>query len=205
MRIRRGAGAATQASTLTLVNQMTAGERRRWPLVPGDLLRAAALLSVVVSTFTDGFIGFALFMLVLGGVMVPRALGAPAVLDVAYCAMLLFGAWAAQLDWYRRVGWLDVVVHACATGLVAAIGYVAARRLRLFSTDQPRGGVWLVTVCLGMTLAVLWEFGEWLGHAFLDEHIQVGYDDTMGDLVAGLAGSVVAALLLASRLPARRR
>ena len=29
-------------------------------------------------------------------------------LDAAYCATLLFAAWAAQLDWYVAVGWLDL-------------------------------------------------------------------------------------------------
>jgi hypothetical protein len=187
------------------VTQTIADAPRHGPLVPGDLLRGAALVSVVVGTVADGFIGFALFMLVLGGVMVPRALGAPTFLDVAYCGALLFGAWAAQLDWYVRVGWLDVAVHAGATALIAVIGYVAARRARLFPADLPRPGVWVVTACLGVSLAVLWEFGEWLGHTFLDERIQVGYDDTMGDLAAALAGSVLGALVLAVRLPARRR
>ena len=41
---------------------------------------------------------------------------------------------------------------------------------------------------LGAAAAVLWEVGEWAGHTFLDPRISVGYEDTIGDLVAGLAG-----------------
>ena len=52
---------------------------------------------------------------------------------------------------------------------------------------------------LGATAAVLWEIGEWAGHTFLDPSIYVGYADTVGDLAAGLAGSVVAAVVLARR------
>jgi len=48
-------------------------------------------------------------------------------------------------------------------------------------------------------LAVLWELGEWAGNAWLDRRIQVGYPDTMGDLAAGLAGSVVAAAVVGRR------
>ena len=48
-------------------------------------------------------------------------------------------------------------------------------------------------------LAVLWEVGEWAGNAWLDRSIQVGYADTMGDLAAGLAGSAVAAVVVARR------
>lgn len=56
----------------------------------------------------------------------------------------------------------------------------------------------ITTTCLGVALAVLWELGEWIGHTWIDERIQVGYDDTVGDLTAGAAGAVVAAVLLAA-------
>jgi hypothetical protein len=51
----------------------------------------------------------------------------------------------------------------------------------------------------------LWEVGEWVGHTYLDERIQVGYNDTMGDLVADGLGALVAGALLASRSRAGAR
>ncbi|WP_206051682.1 hypothetical protein [Nocardioides ferulae] len=173
------------------------------PLVPADAVRLAALVSVVAGGLGWGFVGFALFMLVLGGSMIPRALGASAALDAAYSVSIVFAAWAAQLDWYAAVPWLDVVVHVAATGLVAAVVHFALVRVgALPAVDEPRlprarlgGG--LVTVALGLALAVLWELGEWGGHTYLDDRIQVGYADTMGDLAAGLLGAVVAGLILA--------
>ena len=130
----------------------------RDPLRPvaTDLLRLAAALSVVLGTLGWGFIGFALFMLVLGGSMIPRALGTPAPLDLSYCATILVGAWAAMLDWYLAVSWLDVVVHAALTGLVGAIGYAALDRLGLFGEGMTRLGVVVVSSTLATTLALLW-------------------------------------------------
>lgn len=171
--------------------------------VVGDVLRYAAVLSVVVGTFAFGFIGFALFMLVLGGSLVPRVVSAPAALDLAFGATVLLAAWAAELDWYLAVGWLDVVVHAAATGLIAAVVHVLLVRLGAVApvtapeVRRPRLGSGVVTASLGVALAVVWEMLEWFGHTQIDDRIQVGYTDTMGDLTAGAVGAVVAGVLLA--------
>ena len=108
-------------------------------LVPGDVVRVLALVSVVVGTWRSGPVATALFLLVLGGAMVPRAIGAPPVLDVAYCSTILFAAWAAQLDWYVAVGWLDLVVHAVATGLVAVMTLRALQVWGVVGRGRPRG------------------------------------------------------------------
>ena len=167
--------------------------------MPGDAVRALALASVPVGTWNSGLVATALFLLVLGGCMVPRAIGAPPVLDVAYSGTLLVAAWAAQLDWYVTVGWLDVVVHAAATGLIAVMSLLALRAWSVVGPARSRSETAVVVVGLGAVLAVLWELGEWAGNAWLDRRIQVGYEDTMGDLAAGLTGSVVAAAVVARR------
>ena len=168
-------------------------------LVPGDVVRVLALVSVVVGTWWSGSVATALFLLVLGGTMVPRAIGAPAVLDVAYCSTILFAAWAAQLDWYVAVSWLDVVVHAVATGLIAVMSVRALQAWGVVGRRRSRGETALLVLGLGAVLAVLWEVGEWAGNAWFDRRIQVGYADTMGDLAAGLAGSAVAAVVVGRR------
>ena len=171
--------------------------------VPGDVLRLAALASVVAGLLVWGWIAGALFFLVLGGSVLPRALEAPTVLDLSFTGLILFAAWAAQVDLYLRVPWLDVLVHAAATGLIAAMTHHALVRLGALATldDQlltrPRLGSALVTLALGLALAVVWELCEWFGHAQLDDRIQVGYSDTMGDLAAGGVGAAVAGGLLA--------
>jgi hypothetical protein len=168
-----------------------------------DLVRLAALFSVPLGLLAYGAVAGALFALVLGGTVIPRALAAPAVLDASYCLVILFAGWAAELDWYLRVGWLDVVVHAAATGLVAAgVHLFLVRTGALPAIDDatlshPRVGAAVTTTAVGVALAVLWEFGEWFGHTYLDSRIQVGYTDTIGDLAAGALGALVAGVLLA--------
>lgn len=170
----------------------------RLRLVPGDVVRVLALASVVVGTWRAGPVAAALFLLVLGGTILPRVIGAPLVLDVAYSGTLLFAAWAAQLDWYVAVPWLDLLVHLVATGLIAVVGYRALVAWGVVGARPPTERA-VVVVGLGAVLAVLWELGEWAGNTLFDRRIQVGYPDTMGDLAAGLLGSVVAALVVARR------
>lgn len=181
-------------------------------MVGSDLLRAAAALSVPLGVLVDGWIPGALFLLVLGGTMLPRALGAPAWLDATHCSVILFAGWAAILDLYRHVLWLDLVIHGAATGLVAVMVLLGLSRLGAVGTVHhrlPRQhlGVVVVTSSLGLAGAVLWELGEWFGHTFLDGRIRVGYGDTVGDLAAGAAGSLLAGLLIARFLtrPGDRR
>jgi len=174
----------------------------RRALVPADVVRAAALVSLVVGAVTLGAIAAALFLLVLGGTLVPRVLGLPAPLDVAYGASLVGAAWAAQLGWYEAVPWLDLVVHLVCTGLVAAVAHLALARWRMLpapgaaATRREAGGAVVVTTGLGALGAVLWEVGEWAGHVYLDDGIDVGYTDTVTDLAAGVLGALVAGLLL---------
>lgn len=174
-------------------------------LVPGDAVRAVALLSLLVGTVAQGGLAGPLFLLVLGGVMLPRAVGAPTLLDVAYGTSLLVAAWAAQLDWYDAVPGLDLAVHLVCTGLIAAVTTVALVCWRVVpdlgtpASRRERVGVVVVTAGIGAVGAVLWEVGEWAGYAYLDDRIGVGYADTVTDLAAGLLGAVVAGALLAAR------
>jgi hypothetical protein len=176
--------------------------RLRQVLVPGDAVRAAAAVSLLVALARFGPVVGAVFLLVLGGTMLARALGAPRVLDLGCGATTLAAAWAAALDWYRAVGWLDLAVHLVATGLVAALAHLALVRLgRSAPADGAaprRRGAGVVTAALGVALATLWELGEHLGNALLDDRIQVGWTDTVGDLAAGTLGAAAAGALVAA-------
>ncbi|MFN2497306.1 MAG: hypothetical protein ABR608_15615 [Pseudonocardiaceae bacterium] len=55
----------------------------------------------------------------------------------------------------------------------------------------------LLTLALGAALAVLWEFYEWLAYAGPGGAPVIGYTDTIGDLLNGCIGSVVAGIGLA--------
>lgn len=163
-----------------------------------DSLRLAAAACLVPAVVLDGAIGGALMFVVLGGCMVPRFLGASATFDALYCSVLLVAAWAALLDWYVAVPWLDLVVHAMATGLVAVLAWHLLHHLGALTPGAGVGAVQVAALVgvtsIGALLAVLWEFGEWLGHTYLDPAIQAGYDDTVTDLFAGLVGALLASV-----------
>jgi len=179
---------------------------RRLAAGPGGVVRVAGVVCLLVALVVRGPVDTALFALVLAGLMVPPAAGAPRWLDAAYGVGLLAAAWCGALELYQAVAWLDVVMHLVVTGLIAAVAYLLlARRTgavvdpRAVATRAERLGLVVVTVGLGLTLSVAWEVGEYLGNAYIDPEIYVGYADTVGDLVAGGAGSAVAGLWLTAR------
>lgn len=169
----------------------------RWSRVVTDVVAVAGLLSFVAAFWRDG-VTVALFALVLLGLTVPRVARLPGPLQAATGATTLAGAWAAVLDWYVVLAHLDLVVHALANGLLAVATVLVMGRLRMVPHDLPAAGLVVLTTGVGALLGVVWEAGEWVGHTMIDEAIQVGYDDTVGDLVAGVVGSAAAGLALAA-------
>ncbi|MEP7766144.1 hypothetical protein [Sanguibacter sp. 25GB23B1] len=181
----------------------------RAALVLADSVRVLGALSILVSVVWFGPVEVALFLLVLLGLLVPRVIAVPAPLDLSLGVTLLAGGWFAVFDVFEAVGPLDLVVHLVANGLLAVTAYLLLARLRAVpdpaaaTLDRHRTGVVVVTTALGVLLGVLWELGEWAGHTYFDDGINVGYDDTLGDLVSGGAGSLVGGITLA--LVATRR
>lgn len=169
-----------------------------------DTLRLTATLSLIPASVNDGGVGFAVMFLVLGGCMVPRAARCTPGFDSAFCAVMLFAGWAALADWYLRVPGLDLAVHALATGLIGALAAHVSYALALLApSDLPRRariGTAALSTSAAALLAVVWEFGEWAGHTYINSAIQVGYSDTVTDLAAGTLGGLIAGLLAAPAL-----
>lgn len=177
-----------------------------------DTVRLAGLASVAAAGLWFDLVAVALMLLVLGGLMVPRALRTSGALDATYGVGLLVAAWSGVLDVYRRVAWWDLAVHAVVTGLVAVLAYGIVVRLgvaldhRDARRTRHRVGMAALVVALGLGLSVAWEVGEWLGHTYLDPAIYVTEIDTLGDLVAGGIGALTAGVALttsAGRLSTR--
>lgn len=178
-------------------------------LALADAVRVLGGVSMVAAGIWLGGVELALFALVLLGLVLPRVLGTPPGVDLATGVTLLAAGWIAVLGLFEVVGPLDLVVHWAANGLLAVVGYLLLVRLAVLPALDAPGparagtGVVVVTTALGLTLGVLWELGEWAGHTFLDDTINVGYTDTLGDLVAGGLGSLLGGLWLLTRRPAR--
>lgn len=171
----------------------------RWARAAADAVALAGVGSFAAAFWWDGVV-VALFALVLLGLTVARLVQLPGALQAATGATLVLSAWAATLDWFVAVPGLDMVAHLAANGLLAVLLMVVLRRTGMVPRDLPAVGVIVVTASLGALLAVVWEAGEWFGHTFLSDDIGVGYDDTIGDLVAGTVGSFTGGVLLASGL-----
>lgn len=174
-------------------------------------VRVAGGVTLLVALAWFGVVEVALCALVVGALLVPRALRVPAGLDLGYGLLVLSSAWFGAADLYAVVGWLDVAAHVLTTGAIAAVAYLGLVRLEVVPGPweamgvRRRLGVVVVTAALGAGLGVAWEAAEWYGHAVLDDGISVGYDDTVADLLAGAAGSALAGLVLTRRAPQPRQ
>ncbi|WP_104052894.1 MULTISPECIES: hypothetical protein [unclassified Arthrobacter] len=168
-----------------------------------DGVRLAVLFSLAAALLWYGPVDVALFFLVLGGTLVSRSLNISRLFDGLYGLTLLAAAWSSVLDVYARVGWWDLPVHFAATGVIAGMTYFLLSRLGVISVPERRPApaaarlaVPVLVFALGLAVSVLWELGEWWGNSFVDAAINVGYQDTMGDLVAGGLGSLLAGVVM---------
>lgn len=163
-----------------------------------DAMRALGLISVVVAMVWWSPVDGAVFGLVLLGLVLPRFLGVRPALDIAFGVTLLIAGWSAVLDIYLTTRWWDIPVHFALNGTLAAVLYIMAIRFGVVpdpvTQRVPVAAMVVLTVCFGIAAGVLWEWGEWAGHTFIDETIFVGYEDTLGDLAVGAAGAAVAGL-----------
>ena len=102
------------------------------------------------------------------------------------------------LDWYKTAPYFDKAVHFGSGVLSALVGYYALVYFKVMK--NPRGFKILFIVSLCMLIAVGWECFEFASDKFLGQHMQqlisVGVDDTMFDLLAAAAGSIIGAVLM---------
>lgn len=177
--------------------------------VTADAIRGAALLSVIAILLWWGPVEFAVLFLVLGGVLVSRMVQVDPRIDAAYGLALLVAAWSAVVDLYEVISWWDLVIHTLVTAAVSLIAYLLLLRLRYLPRPEPTRraaiGVVVITLALGLSLSVVWEFAEWAGNEYITQEINVGYEDTLSDIAAGGAGSLVSGMLLASSLSRRQQ
>jgi hypothetical protein len=103
-----------------------------------------------------------------------------------------------RFDLYDRVVWFDDAMHLVSTAALSAAV------LLLTGTDRAsfRHRVQLA-VAVGVTLSLAWELWEFYAFVTRSGEASTAYADTLGDLVLGWAGAVLAAVLV--RPPGRIR
>lgn len=161
----------------------------------------AALCSAVALLYLGRWEDALRFVVVAAAVQVPRFGDVPAVFASAFAAFGVFATWAAVERWYRSVDNLDLLVHLLTPASLAAVLYFALASHSLVAglRDTGRGStraVVLAVTLVGTAVAVVWEFYEWVMNEMSPKYMLVGYDDTLGDLLAGMVGSMLAGVLI---------
>ena len=161
--------------------------------VVADAIRLLGFISGVIAGMTFDPLLFGVFGLVAIGLVMTRFLGVRPALDITTSIVLLVAAWANALDLYVLAPAIDIPVHLLLNGLIAALAVVLFQRVDVLP-ELPARALVLVTVAIGFMAGVLWEVGEWAGNRFLDPTIFVAYEDTIGDLMVGGLGALIAGL-----------
>lgn len=93
-----------------------------------------------------------------------------------------------RLDLYDSVVWFDDWVHVMQPALASAT-------VLLLTTGPGASRVLLLerAVAVGTTVSILWELWEYLAFMLDSRELAAAYPDTIGDLLLGWLGSVIAA------------
>src|SRR5918996_988062 len=117
-------------------------------------------------------------------------------------AALAFLATGEALGAYDAIPSFDNVMHFTLPFFLAPTLYIALARADVVpdpkdeTTTRHYVGMFVVAFALGVALGGIWEIWEWTSDHTLGSSLQLGLDDTVGDLVADTAGSLCGAVLL---------
>jgi hypothetical protein len=93
-----------------------------------------------------------------------------------------------RLNLFDTVGWWDDLMHFALWGLLTAGVLIG------FGPRLSRGLTLMVALGFGTTAAVIWEAGEYVAFIRHSPELQSAYTDTLGDLVLGSLGALLAGL-----------
>lgn len=167
-----------------------------------DVCRAATLLSTGLALVFWGPDKVIAFLAVFAILVLPRLLRMPAPFDAAFAATMYMSTLTGAMGWYENMDWWDKVAHVVTTGAAAAMLCLILSRFalvdNLFDRNRPlfRSRVIMQTTVFGLSLAVIWEILEWFYKTVNSDDPPATYLDTMGDMLAGAVGSLLAALCL---------
>jgi hypothetical protein len=178
------------------------GDWSPWVRDPIDVLRALLLVGAALFALAGDMNA----AILLGGAgalaWLVRPLQLPRAYDAAFMVALTLQAAGEALGAYDALGWFDSVAHFSLPFFLAPTLYIALARADVVpdpkdaSTTRHSVGIFVVSFALGVALGGVWEIWEWVSDHSFGSSLQLGLDDTVGDLVADTAGSLCGALLL---------
>ena len=165
-----------------------------------DSLRVIGVIAVGVAAILLAPTDVGITALALPALMLPRMLGLRAWFDLAACVLVLAAAWSNVFDLYRSIPGWDLLLHFACTGVLATIAAVLLTRARIAPITRGHGVTAQTPLVLlpviALALSAVWEMIEWLGLTYLSDEIFVTYQDTIGDMVFGGLGGLVAGIAL---------
>lgn len=170
---------------------------------PIDLLRGALVAGAIVSLVAGEPSGAVYLAVSSAGALVARRLQLPRLIDLAFVLALAVTGFGEALGFYDRWDWFDRVVHVIVPMLFAPVAYIGLARADLVldphdqHSDVRRGpAIFVLCVAFGVALGGLWEIAEWTMDELGATNLSEGNNDTVGDLIADTAGSLLGAGLL---------
>lgn len=187
-RISPGIGMLVSAEILLLGFVAVAAITHSWPetVIPA-LLAVAALLPAFIET------GFRAWL--------------PAWMHGFYLGFLLAGPFAGgRLGFYTIWDPWDKVIHAASGlligfGVILTFGVIGRRHLVAFPPFLLTASI----LTTGGFIAAAWEIAEYTSDHLLGTRAQdANLEDTMGDIICGVAGSVMVAIMMSAHHRGRR-
>lgn len=122
----------------------------------------------------------------------------PVLVDLLWTLPFLIDVVGNALDLYDTVDHWDDLNHLFNWFLVTSAASLVIRQLDLATWNRVA-----LAVGFAVTMAVLWEFAEYVTFIHDSPELATAYTDTLGDLLMGSLGGLLAAVLVAGRRPAR--
>ncbi len=117
----------------------------------------------------------------------------PYALDILVVAPFLVDVIGNVFDLYDTIEWWDDLNHFVNWGLLSlAIGLLVLR-FRL-----PAVETFVIVVGMAALAAIVWELGEYVAFIRNSDELDTAYKDTLGDMLLGMSGAIVAALAIAT-------
>jgi len=169
---------------------------------PLDLLRLAFVAGLVVTIVIGSAEAIANMAVATVVVLVARPARLPVPYDLAVIVAMTLTGFGEALGLYDAVSWYDNVVHFTVPMLSSQVLYLCLARLQF--VPHPRSdtlrrdelGMFVVCFALGVAVGGVWEIWEFFSDGTLGSNLQLGNEDTVGDLIADTLGSLVGAGLL---------
>lgn len=122
------------------------------------------------------------------GLVVPRSFMAGIILFIFSTLFL-----GEVMDFYNRLWWWDMVLHAVSAIGFGVIGFVAM--FMLFQGDRfsaPHLALSLFAMCFAIAMGTMWEIFEFAMDQLFGFNMQKsGLMDTMGDLIINVIGALI--------------